>query len=192
MDAGGEDAIVVDDVAIDEGGAHFVVEGFSFQGRPAALVKDVVFRDSPRIPADDAQVGFVAFAKEATPFDAEEEGWSMAHALNDFLNGEGTPLGKLKHGNKGVLHHGTAAGSFGVGSAFFCDGVGSVVGSDDIQDALIKGFEKGKAVCFCLDGRIPFDEVAFSKVSAVVEPKMVDADFASDSFLRKVTPVEER
>ena len=188
MNTGGEDAIVVDDVAIDECGAHLVVEGFAFQGRPAALVKDVVFRDSPRIPADDAQVGFVAFTKEATPFDAEEEGRSMAHALNDFLNGEGTPLGKLKHGDEGVLHHGTAAGSFGVGSAFFCDGVGSVVGSDDIQDALVKGFEKGKAVCFCLDGRIPFDEVAFSKVSAVVEPKMVDTDFTGDSFLRQVSP----
>ena len=62
---------------------------------------------------------------------------------------------------------------------------------DHIDDALIHCFQKGLAIGFGFDGRIPFHEIPFGQISLVVEPKMMYTSLAGDFFLQPVSAIEQ-
>ena len=60
-----------------------------------------------------------------------------------------------------------------------------------IDDALIHCFQKGLAIGFGFDCRIPFHEIPFGQISLVVEPKMMYTGFAGDFFLQPFSAIEQ-
>lgn len=92
--------MVVGKAAIDKGLLDAPVEGVAFQRTPAALAEDVCLMQSPRFGADQYKVGLIAGAQETALLDAEEEGWLMAHGIDQAFEREHAFVHQSEHTDK--------------------------------------------------------------------------------------------
>ena len=165
----------------------------AFEGRPAALVEQAGLGHGLRLGGiDDHEVGPISFADEAALLDAEEDGGSMACALDGGLERERSLAGEFHEDEQRMLDQRQARRGLEVGLRFLVPGVRRVVGRDDVDDARGHGGADGITVGGGLDGRVAFDLVAEAGVVGVREPEVVHTGFGGQALALERRGAEER
>ena len=126
-----EGAVVVDEVATDEGLGDAPIEALALKGAPATLALDALFGDGPGLAlANDGDVCLIAWTQETTLLDVKEAGRVVCHECYHTLDGEHLLIDEAEHSGEGELYHGHARHCLLTASLLLLDGVRGVVGTD--------------------------------------------------------------
>ena len=100
---------------------------------PSAHV--LVAKSSARLQIDDGEIGVEALGEPALVGQAEQPLRPMAGQVDEPLEGEAAVGDVGQHHRQQGLNSGHARGRGWIGSFLLLEGVGRVVGADDIDDA---------------------------------------------------------
>ncbi|TXT24098.1 MAG: hypothetical protein FD131_5063 [Rhodocyclaceae bacterium] len=158
------------------------------KGRPAATAENRVVRRGETAVADQHQVGPVALAQVAAFGNLKQVGDAVAGFGDQGRQVDDAVVHQAHQAGQRVLGERQAGRRLEVAAGFFCQGVRRVVGADDVDPVAVQRGAQGVAVGLGFDRRIAFEMAAQSRVIAVVEQQMMDADLGGDALVGQRLP----
>jgi hypothetical protein len=195
-------------MSINEGMGDRCREGISFPWTPSAFVKQVFPAHlGPRPEVDKDKVCKIALADKSPVCDPETAGHGVTHLVSEFFEADPALPDIAQHQEQGMLDQRDARGDQfipgspfrfqqitfrGSGIAFFFQGMGGMIGRNQIQPVIKQGFPERRTVRRRFDGGIAFDQVAQARIVIAGKVQVVDTDFRRNPFLVKGNHIGEQ
>ena len=130
--------------------------------------------------AHNDNVCLVSLTQIATSCHPEQTRWTMRHQFHHLFDGKHPLVHQFQHGNQGELYHRHSRSSLGTSSLLVFPFMGSMVGTNDCDSAIIQSLSQSRSVVQGLHGRITFDERALGCIVLIGEKEVSNHSLARD------------